>query len=108
MKLLTPKNVADMLQVSQATISRMCTKTGGLPHIVLRKGRRKKVIRFRQDEVERWLRSRTLSAAGRAAQIPEHAEFGDTAATENADSAQGCETESESRKPHPLKRLVPR
>jgi excisionase family DNA binding protein len=62
MKLLTQKDVADMLSVSQPTISRMC-KQGDLPFIVLKAGRRKKVIRFRVEDVERWIISRTSTGA---------------------------------------------
>jgi excisionase family DNA binding protein len=62
MKLLTQKDVADMLSVSQPTISRMC-KHGDLPFIVLKAGRRKKVIRFRVEDVERWITKKTSTGA---------------------------------------------
>ena len=58
MKLLTQKDVAEMFQTSQATISRMAC-AGQIPHVVLRTGRRKNIIRFRPEDVERWLRERT-------------------------------------------------
>jgi excisionase family DNA binding protein len=58
MKLLTQKDVADMLSVSQPTVSRMC-KHGDLPFIVLKAGRRKKVIRFRVEDVEKWITKKT-------------------------------------------------
>jgi excisionase family DNA binding protein len=57
-KLLTPKQVAEMFQLSLATLSRMAG-AGQIPHIILKTGRRKKVIRFRTEEVERWLSART-------------------------------------------------
>ncbi len=62
MKLLTPKQVADMFQLSIATLSRMAG-AGQIPHIVLRKGRRKRVIRFRTEEIEAWLHARTHGGA---------------------------------------------
>lgn len=56
--LLTPHQVAEELQLSVATLSRMCT-TGDIPHVILRAGRRKRVIRFRREDLDRWLNTRT-------------------------------------------------
>lgn len=59
-KLIDCKTVADNLGVSVATLSRMCS-SGDIPHFVLRKGKRKRVIRFDPAAVERWLVTRTQS-----------------------------------------------
>lgn len=61
MKLLTPKEVSQMFQLSLSTVSRMAS-AGQIPHIVLKAGRRKKVIRFKSEQVERWLAERTLGS----------------------------------------------
>jgi len=56
-KLLTPKQVAQLLQVSPSTIY-LWAWNGEIPCLCLRKGKRKAVIRFRKSAIENWLRSR--------------------------------------------------
>ena len=99
LKLLTPKNVADLLQLSQATLSRMCS-SGDIPHVVLRAGKRKRVIRFRESDVERWLTSRTRTGLpGRAAKR-NSGRIGNMVATENIAVLEASETERENGQGH--------
>jgi len=56
-RLLTPKEISGLLQVSESTVLRMAY-TGGLPYVPLRSGKRKKIIRFDPVMVERWLSNR--------------------------------------------------
>ncbi len=53
-RLQTPKQISDLLQVSESTVIRMAY-SGDLPYIPLRSGRRKKIIRFDPAMVEKWL-----------------------------------------------------
>jgi excisionase family DNA binding protein len=99
MKLLTQKNVADFFGVSQATISRMASN-GDLPHIVLRSGKRKRVIRFRAEEVEQWLSQRSRGgASGLGARRKARAGC-NNAATGKTAGAQLHEVEAENGKEH--------
>jgi len=56
-RLQTPKEISDLLQVSESTVLRMAY-SGDLPYIPLRNGRRKKIIRFDPTAVDRWLSKR--------------------------------------------------
>ncbi len=56
-RLHTPKEISDLLQVSESTVLRMAY-SGDLPYIPLRCGRRKKIIRFDPMAVGRWLAKR--------------------------------------------------
>jgi len=56
-RLQKPKEVSELLQVSESTVLRMAY-SGDLPYIQLRSGRRKKIIRFDPLEVEKWLKKR--------------------------------------------------
>ena len=60
-RLQTPKEISDLLQVSESTILRM-DYSGDLPYIPLRRGKRKKVIRFDPTTVEKWLDKRAKEA----------------------------------------------
>ena len=53
-KLLTLAQTAEALQTSRQTVMRMVSE-GALPAIVLRSGRRKKVIRIDEADLERWV-----------------------------------------------------
>ncbi len=53
-RLHTPKEIGEMLQVSESTVLRMAY-SGQLPYILLRSGKRKKTIRFIPEMVERSL-----------------------------------------------------
>jgi len=53
-RLQTPKEIGEMLQVSESTVLRMAY-SGDLPYIPLRRGKRKKIIRFDPVMVESWL-----------------------------------------------------
>src|SRR5262245_11225332 len=57
MKLLTPESVAEQLAVSRSTVLRMIAD-GALPAVCLRSGRRKKVWRVREEQLERWVMNR--------------------------------------------------
>ncbi len=57
-RLNTPKEISDLLQVSESTVLRMAY-SGDLPYIQLRAGKRKKIIRFDPVLVEKWLGKRT-------------------------------------------------
>ena len=61
-RLNTPKEISDLLQVSESTVLRMAY-SGDLPYIPLRSGKRKKIIRFDPVMVEKWLAKRTLKSA---------------------------------------------
>ncbi len=54
MKLLNPEKVSDVLGVSRSTVVRMI-EDGSLPSITLRTGKRKKIVRVREDRLERLL-----------------------------------------------------
>ncbi|MEE8114342.1 MAG: helix-turn-helix domain-containing protein [Nitrososphaerales archaeon] len=56
-RLQTPKDISDLLQVSESTVLRMAY-SGDLPYIPVRSGRRKKIIRFDPMAVGRWLAKR--------------------------------------------------
>ncbi len=56
-RLNTPKEISDLLRVSESTVLRMAY-SGDLPYIPLRNGKRKKTIRFDPVEVEKWLKKR--------------------------------------------------
>ena len=56
-QLSTPKQISELLQVSESTVLRMAY-SGDLPYIPLRAGKRKKIIRFDPAKVEEWLGER--------------------------------------------------
>ena len=56
-RLNTPKQISELLQVSESTVLRMAY-AGDLPYIPLRCGKRKKIIRFDPVVVEKWLGKR--------------------------------------------------
>lgn len=62
-RLLTPEQVADLLQMSRSWVYEQAAR-GGIP--ALRLGR---VWRFRQSDVDAWLRARV--SAGSVAQLAE-------------------------------------
>lgn len=57
MKLLTPKNVAEILSVSPSTVIRMCVDQV-LPSIVVRRGRKKSTFRIREETLQRWINAK--------------------------------------------------
>lgn len=57
MNLLTPTEIADRLKVKPITVIRLFD-AGMLPGIVLRQGARKRVIRFREEAIEKFLTTR--------------------------------------------------
>lgn len=61
-QLQTPKEISELLQVSESTVLRMAY-SGDLPYIPLRIGRRKKIIRFDPVMVEKWLGKRAKTNA---------------------------------------------
>ena len=52
--LQTPKDLSIRFKVSESTVLRMAY-SGDLPYIPLRRGKRKKIIRFDPVMVEKWL-----------------------------------------------------
>ena len=99
MKLLRQREIAEMLDVSQATISRMAS-AGDIPHIILRTGRRKKVVRFRFEDIERWIQSR--AHGGPEGQRPKRkaGRIGNGLATEKPGSMQRLEPQRENEQGH--------
>jgi excisionase family DNA binding protein len=63
-KLLTPEQVSEQLAVSRSTVLRLIAD-GALPAICLRSGRRKKVWRVRQEQLERWILGKEKQVKGR-------------------------------------------
>lgn len=57
MTLFTPSEAAEKLKVKTVTVVRMFDD-GVLPGIILRRGARKRVIRFREESIEKFLNSR--------------------------------------------------
>jgi len=55
--LYTPSEAADKLKVKSITVLRMFDD-GVLPGIILRQGQRKRIIRFREEAVEKFITSR--------------------------------------------------
>ncbi len=58
-RLLTPKQVAEMFGVAITTVHRMAYQ-GQLPHIVLRRGKRKAIIRFKRESLEKFLKKNEI------------------------------------------------
>ncbi|MFQ5902620.1 MAG: helix-turn-helix domain-containing protein [Candidatus Binatia bacterium] len=71
MKLLGAEKVAEVLGISRSTARRMMTE-GALPAITLRAGKRKRIVRTPESELERWLRVK-LQENNRAKQGPKRA-----------------------------------
>jgi len=89
--LLTPKDLGAALKLSLATISRMCA-SGQLPAILIASGKRKRVYRFDEAEIEAWLRERRQGVRGKAGatqRIPD----GDNVATRRQEFLQRVEIE---------------
>jgi len=61
-RLNTPKEISELLQVSESTVTRMAD-AGDLPYILLRRGRRKRIIRFDLAKVQGWLDKRAKKAS---------------------------------------------
>lgn len=57
MKLLSIREVGQVLGVSPATAHRLVT-SGALPSLVIRSGRRKKLHRVRQEALNQWVAAR--------------------------------------------------
>jgi excisionase family DNA binding protein len=56
-KLLTPEQVAEVLEVSRSTARRLLIE-GVIPCVSIRSGKRKSVLRVREEILERWVMSR--------------------------------------------------
>jgi excisionase family DNA binding protein len=102
---MTPKQIAVILQLSLATVSRM-TASGLLPAILVSVGRRKKIYRYDEDEIQRWLAERSRGAAGRRATPRIDVRNGDMMATKKTIFAQAVEVQSEKSNGHQPERLV--
>ena len=98
-KLLKSEAVTKRLDVSPATLSRM-VGAGQIPHIVLRTGRRKKIIRFRAEDVERWLSARTHGGAADQGAKRTRGRKGNTVATQKLASLQVPEPQGENGEGH--------
>jgi len=97
--LLTAAVVAEWLDCSLATISRMCA-TGDLPHIVLRAGRRKKIVRFKPEDVEKWLVARSCTGQRESRPKRKSPPNGNKVATEKERFAQAGEIKTENMETH--------
>ena len=64
MKLLSIEAAAEVLAVSRATVTRMITE-GQLPAVCLRSGRRKKLWRIRQEQLDKWILQKERETTGR-------------------------------------------
>ena len=62
MTLFTASEIADKLKVKSVTVLRLFD-AGALSGVVLRKGIRKRIIRFREEDVERFSNTRTSKTA---------------------------------------------
>ena len=60
-RLHTPKEISDLLRVSESTVLRMAY-SGDLPYVPIRRGKRKKIIRFDSVKVQAWLEKRAKKA----------------------------------------------
>lgn len=58
-KLLTPKQVAEILGVAVSTVHKMSYRNE-LPCVVLRQGKRKSIVRFRKKTLEAWIKEREI------------------------------------------------
>jgi excisionase family DNA binding protein len=56
-RLLTPKNVADILSISRSTVLRLIAD-GALVAVSIRRGKKKAVYRVRQEILDKWILSR--------------------------------------------------
>ena len=61
--LLTPRQLAAFLGVRVSTISGW-TRNGVIPCVVLHAGKRRRVVRFLQSEIEKWVITRRSTARG--------------------------------------------
>ena len=59
--LQTPKDLSIRFKVSESTVLRMAY-SGDLPYIPLKRGKRKKIIRFDPVTVDKWLQKRAKTA----------------------------------------------
>ncbi len=91
--LWSQSELADFLFMSTATICRM-VQTGAIPCIVLRSGKRKKNVRFRKEEIEEWLRSRTHGMGESRGHRRKRGRIGNGVATETGAVLQVSGTES--------------
>ena len=62
MTILTPTETANKLKVKPVTVIRMFDD-GILPGFILRQGARKRVIRFREEAIDKFLASRERGAS---------------------------------------------
>jgi len=105
-KLLTPEDLAEMLRVSRATVSRMCA-AGSLPCVVLRAGKRKRIVRFREADIEQFITRCVKAGAGRPRGRRKRDENGYGVATKNVGDVQLFECAGESAAGRQPSRLVP-
>lgn len=62
MNLYTPSEIADQLKLKPCTILRLFDD-GALSGIVVRQGARKRVVRFREEDLEKFLTTRAKRAS---------------------------------------------
>ena len=55
MRYLLPKDISERVGVSRSTVMR-AIRSGDLPAIVIRAGKRKNLFRVSEDALEKWLR----------------------------------------------------
>ena len=68
MRLLPVEEVAKALDVSRQTVMRMIQEKQ-LPAICIRSGRRKKVWRIREEQLERWVSAKEKESTARGARL---------------------------------------
>jgi len=93
-KLLKSEKVAAMLDVSPSTLSRMCS-SGNIPHIILRSGIRKKTVRFRESDLDLWIKQRTLNQIDPPSQRRKRRTSGNAAVTQNTPILQAVNIKGE-------------
>ena len=81
--LLNSRDVCQLLLISPATLSRM-VRSNRIPYVLLGKGKVKLAVRFREDELERWIARRSRGAVPRNLPVQNC----DDVATENKKSTQ--------------------
>ena len=63
-ELLTAEEVADLLRVKASTVYDAVTR-GRMPAVRLWTGRRRSLLRFRREDIEQFIRDKTIPAHGK-------------------------------------------
>lgn len=98
-QLLKPKAVCNSLGISQATLTRMI-QAESIPCVILKTGARKKVVRFRERNIEAFLLSRTQGGPGGQGRKRKRGWNGNGVATGKRPSLEVRETQRENEEGH--------